>query len=400
MRSPIPRAIVCSVLAGSVCLAGAFDITAKRGVILDDATGKVLWEKDADTPAFPASTTKIMTAMLLIERAKPDEIIVAPPDTEEVTGSSMHLRPGERVRARDLLSAILLRSANDGAHAVAVHLAGSDLEFAKLMNERAKAIGCTHTHFHNPHGLNDDEHTVSARDLGLIAREAMKYPAFREVVSHRAVTIERSMNLEDRVMVSRNKALRQDPTIDGIKTGYTVPAGHCFVGSATRGGRRVITVILDSADWQEDNRQMLDWAFAQTELREVAGPGTTVGRVAVVGGNTATVAAAPQHPVVHAEAKGSLQPASIRLLPRNELRAPIRKGDLLGQAEFRDADGFIQHVPIVAAEDLKRRPWLQALAANVGPFAPWMAFAGVAGYAVRRRRTVRRSKSRRSQHAR
>lgn len=386
MRPLIPRIVVCLAVAGCAAWGAAFDITAKRGVILDEATGKVLWQKDSDSPAFPASTTKIMTALLLIEHVGPEEIIVAPEDTEQVTGSSMHLRPGERVPARDLLSAILLRSANDGAHAIAVHLAGSDLEFAKLMNRRAAALGCTHTHFRNPHGLNDAEHTVSAHDLALIAREAMRYPAFREVVSRRAVTIARSMNLEDRVMVSRNKALRNDPTIDGIKTGYTVPAGHCFVGSATRNGRRVITVVLDSEDWQDDNRRMLDWAFAETELREVARLGTVLGRIPVLGGAQAQIAVAPERAVFQVAPKGTPHAPTVRLVPRADLRAPIRKGAVLGEAEFRDADGFAQRVPVVAASDLAPRPWLLATAASLGPFAPWMAVAGVAGYAVRKRK--------------
>lgn len=398
MRLLIPRLVAGTVLLAAAAAVGAFDISAKRGVILDATTGKVLWAKDADTPAFPASTTKIMTAMLLIERTKPDEIVVAPPDTEEVTGSSMHLRPGERVRAADLLSAILLRSANDGAHAVAVHLAGSDLAFADLMNERAKALGCANTHFHNPHGLNDEEHTVSARDLALIAREAMRYPAFRDVVRQRAVTIERSMNLEDRVMVSRNKALREDPSVDGIKTGYTVPAGHCFVGSATREGRRVITVVLDSADWQDDNRRMLDWGFAETTLRRVAAPGQVVGRLPVENGRSEAVPVAPTRAVDVVALQGDPAAPQVRLSPREGLRAPVRTGDAVGVAEYHYADGFVQRVPLVAAQDLDARPWLHALASAVGNWVPWVAFAGVAGYAVRRR-TARRSRPARRRHA-
>lgn len=251
------------------------EVSAKSAVILDAESGEVLWAKDAETPRYPASTTKIMTALLLIEHAKPDDVIVAPADIESVKESSMHLKPGERVTAHDMLYALLLRSANDGCVAVADHVAGSVPAFAAMMNARARELGCTHTHFDNPNGLNDTKHTISAHDLALIAREAMRHPEFREVVRLVKHRITRSIDTKDTWMVNRNKWLRKDPTADGIKTGWTIPAGHCYVGSATRQGFRVITVVLKSDHWQEDHKRMLHWAFASFKPEYAVAAGET-----------------------------------------------------------------------------------------------------------------------------
>src|SRR5947209_8040193 len=241
------------------------DVSASSAIVMDAQSGKVLWSKDPNTPRFPASTTKIMTAMLLIERCLPTDVITAPPGVDKVEGASLHLVPGEQLTAQEMLYGILLRSANDGCVAVAYHISGSVPAFVQLMNQRARELGCKNTHFDNPNGLNDDEHTISAMDLAIIARAAMQYPAFREAAGSRKHTLQRTVNTQDRFLTNHNKYLEMDSTADGIKTGWTRPAGHCYVGSATRNGYRVITVLLHSADWKQDHPKMLDWAFANHE---------------------------------------------------------------------------------------------------------------------------------------
>ncbi len=149
-----------------------YDVSAKSAIIIDAGSGKVLWSKNAESSMFPASTTKIMTALLLIEHCKMTDMITAPADIEKVKEASMHLKPGEQVSVHDMLYALMLRSANDGCYAVATHISGSVEEFSKLMNLRARQAGCTHTHFHNPNGLNDRDHTTTAHDLALMGRAA------------------------------------------------------------------------------------------------------------------------------------------------------------------------------------------------------------------------------------
>jgi D-alanyl-D-alanine carboxypeptidase (penicillin-binding protein 5/6) len=244
------------------------ELSAKSAIVIDAVSGKILWAKDADALRYPASTTKIMTGMLLLEHCKADDIIVAPLDVTKVREASMHLKPGERVAAHDMLYALMLRSANDGCYAVARHISGSVEAFSKLMNWRAKEIGCTHTHFDNPNGLNDPIHYTTAHDLALMGREAMKYPAFRQAVRTYKYEIQRSSDSRDRLMVNHDKYLLKDPSADGIKTGYTVPAGHCFVGSCSRNGFHVITVVMKSDHWQLDHQALLHWAFGKFQLKD------------------------------------------------------------------------------------------------------------------------------------
>ncbi len=242
-------------------------VTADSAIILDAQSGKVLWGKDMETARFPASTTKIMTALLLIEHCRPDEVITAPPGVDKVEGASLHLVPGEQVTAGEMLYALLLRSANDACVAVADHISGSVPAFCQLMNQRAVQIGCTNTHFDNPNGLNDDKHTISAHDLALVARTAMQYQEFRAVVGIRKHVILRSINQQDRTLVSKNKYLSMDPTADGIKTGWTREAGQCYVGSATRNGYRIITVMLHGTDWKKTMRPCSTGLFKTTTAR-------------------------------------------------------------------------------------------------------------------------------------
>jgi D-alanyl-D-alanine carboxypeptidase len=157
-------------LCGPLAFGGLDGITAESAIVIEASTGKVLFEKDADAKRYPASTTKIMTALLFLENVKPGEMITAPFDVEEVTGSSLHLKPYEQVPAEDVLYALLLRSANDAAYSVALHIGGSERRFAQMMTERAAAMGCTSTNFTNPHGLHDPQHYTTARDLAIIGR--------------------------------------------------------------------------------------------------------------------------------------------------------------------------------------------------------------------------------------
>jgi len=381
------RYLLVTTLVGAVASSYSYDITAKSGIAIDAGSGKVLWMKDADASMFPASTTKIMTGLLLVEHCLPTDIITAPADIEKVKEASMHLKPGERVTARDMLYALMLRSANDGCYAVATHISGSVEAFAKLMNERAKQLGCLHTHFHNPNGLNDPQHTTTAHDLALMGRAAMRYQAFREVVKTYKYEIQRSINQHDRTMVNHDKLLKKDPYAEGIKTGYTVPAGHCFVGSSTRNGFRVITVVMKSQHWQKDDEDLMGWAFHHFEKKEKLAAGQVVGKIHVPGGESKEV------PVALAEAAYTLGPVGshppkateeIETLPK--LAAPLKKGDHVGNLVLKDADGWVQRIPIVAEEDVE--PIHVASLAKGGPSGSTIFFGGalfVGAYLVRGR---------------
>jgi len=328
-------------------------LNAKTAVIIDADTGRVLWSKDALKPMYPASTTKVMTGLLLIEHCTPNEVITAPKDIKNVGEASMHLQPSERVSMRNLLWAIMLRSANDGCYAAAMHVGGSIPSFAKMMNDRAAQLGCKNTHFANANGLHDKNHWTCAYDLALMGREAMKNPLFAETVRTFKYKIARELNQKDLWMVNHNKLLKNDPTTDGIKTGYTVPAGHTFVGSATRNGQRIITALMKSDHWQLDQEAMLNWAYANFDHKTIAHKGDAAGEVAIDGGTAPSVKAVLQADVLDcvqkgtaSGLKGSFQPAKLEL--------PVKEGQVVGNMMYTDSTGFTLRVPAIAATSVDR----------------------------------------------
>jgi len=349
----VALALSAAATAQSKIAAAVPQVSAASSIVIDAESGKVLWQKDADAARFPASTTKIMTAILLIEHCTPDEIIVAPPDIESVKESSMHLKPGEKITAGDMLFALMLRSANDGCVAVADHIAGSVTKFVEMMNARAKELGCTHTHFDNPNGLNDPKHTTTAHDLAIVARAAMRYPAFEQAVRTTKHWIKRDPKIsKDALMFNHDKLLVKDPTADGIKTGWTVPAGRCFVGSATRDGYRVIAVVLKSQDWQKDNTALLDWAFSDHEREYAFKKDQKLGPLPVQGGMVTAVDLVPAYDPVHIWRKEVKKDLQVKFDHPAVVMAPIKKGQKLGQVVLTDEDGFTQTVDLLAAEDV------------------------------------------------
>ncbi|MGC8839761.1 MAG: D-alanyl-D-alanine carboxypeptidase family protein, partial [Anaerolineae bacterium] len=229
---------------------------AEAALLGDESTGEVLWEKNAHQRRAVASTTKIMTALLTLERADLDGEVVVSPAASYTGGNMVGLAPGERLSVRDLLYGLLLNSGNDAATALAEHVAGSAEAFVDLMNARAQALGMADTHFVNPHGLDAEGHYSSAYDLWLLTREAMKNPVFRDIVATPVQT------LGPRTYVNLNLLLTAYPGADGVKTGTSDWAGECLVASATRRGHRLIAVVLHSPDRYGDARALLDWGFA------------------------------------------------------------------------------------------------------------------------------------------
>lgn len=340
---------------GSAADLPPLQLSAKSAIIVEASTGIPVFEKDADAKRFPASTTKIMTALLLLERTRPTEVIFAPEDVEEVTGSSLHLKPLEAVTAHDLLYALMVRSANDGAYTIARHVSGSVEKFAELMNEKAKAIGCTNTHFTNPHGLHDDLHYTTARDLIRIAREAWKLEEFRAAAGTTKYEVSRTVNLEDTVLISRNRALRSDPPSEGIKTGFTRPAGQCFVGSARREGLQFLTVVLGSEDWYGDHQAMVDWAFAHFELREVVKKGDAAVNVKVEGGVEEQIELVYAESVLAPVPKAASLEALVAAHVPRFVKAPVSKDRGVGVARITNGAGWSQEMPLIAAKEVRQQ---------------------------------------------
>ena len=231
-------------------------------ILMEAKTGKVLFAHNAEQSLPPASTTKIATGLLLAQHVPPDQPIRISPNAAKTPGHALGTRPGETLAAKDLLYAVLLPSANDASEAAAEKIAGNDAAFAALMNQLAQDAGANQTHFVNPHGLPATGHLSTAHDLALLARAALRDPRFAAAVRTRTYTITRDGNRPPTPVVNQNDLLGHVPGMDGVKTGYTREAGYCFVGSATRRGRQLITVVLHSSDWRKETIALLDYGFA------------------------------------------------------------------------------------------------------------------------------------------
>ncbi len=330
-------------------------IEGEAGMIIEAISGRVLWQKNPHKRMHPASTTKIVTAMVALESLELDDTLVSPADAKAVGGSTLHLKKGEKLSVEDALYATMLRSANDVCHAFAVQIAGSDAAFAKQMNLWAAEQGALNSNFCNPHGLSEKEHLTTASDLALMAQAAMENEVFAAIVRTPKRTIARSMNEKDTVLLSRNEYLNLDPTADGIKTGYTEAAGRCFVGSATRNGFRVITVVLKSKDAFADHRAMLDWTYQNYRLERTTSPTVALLDVPVAQGEQRSVRARPTVAVPLLARTGAEQ--SVEILWRSDIpvTAPVTAGQPLGEAIVRDSDYTVFRVPIVAAEGVTKK---------------------------------------------
>jgi D-alanyl-D-alanine carboxypeptidase (penicillin-binding protein 5/6) len=240
-------------------------VTARAAIIVDANTGEVLWERNPDVPLPPASTTKVLTAILAIESGRLDDSVTVGPDAAEVAPSKIGLRPGERMALGDLLYAVLLNSANDAATVVADGLAGSETEFAVHMNARARALGARNSHFVNPHGLTAPGHVSTARDLTIFFRHGLGLPQFREILETPRIKVPvQSRRISSVSLHSHNRLLTgYEHRVIG-KTGYTRPAGRCFVGAASGGGREIVIALLGSTDLWGDARRLFGHAFGES----------------------------------------------------------------------------------------------------------------------------------------
>ena len=238
------------------------DIVAKAAVLMEMRTEKILWVKNKDLPRPPASTAKILTASVILDRVALKEIVTVPiTKTTTSKNSGVSLQGGERLGVQDLLYALLLQSSNDAALALASHVGGSTPKFVQLMNQKARSLGALHSHFLNPTGLPQRGQVTTAHDLALITKAALANPDFRRIVATKSYPW-KSLKW-DGVLENSNELLKSYDGAIGVKTGNTREAGHCLVAAAQRGDKALIAVILGSQEkrvWQ-DAKHLLDYGF-------------------------------------------------------------------------------------------------------------------------------------------
>lgn len=331
-------------------------VSADAYVLMDLASGRVLAAKNAHERRAPASTTKIMTAILAIEIGRPDDVVTVSPAAAATPGSSAYLRPGDRYRLGDLLLALLLRSGNDAAVAIAQHLAGSVAAFAGLMNDEARLLGLRDTRFQNPHGLTAPGHFTSAYDLALMARYAMGFPEFRAAVAESEAEISGldAGGREIRRRIRNTNRLLAYGWVTGVKTGTTAAAGDCLVASGSREGEALVAVVLHSDDRWSDALALLDWGFREFAGLTLARMGEPVAQVAVEGGARADVTVVPAADLKVALRR--LEAPHLRLALELPARvpAPVRAGAPIGRLVAWAGSERLGQVPLVAGETVAR----------------------------------------------
>ena len=359
------RAFSCAValwlLVGPVAAAGGEpDVGCARCIVVD-ATGEVLWAR-APRDRYPnASTTKMVTAILAMREASPDEVVTVSATAASIGGGGLDLTAGQTFTVDALIHALLLDSSNEAAVALAEHAAGSAGAFVADMNRYVRAIGATRTHFANPHGLDAEGHYSTARDLATIGLELLRNEYLAEVVATSEATI--ATPTGPRTIENRNLLLESYEGAIGIKTGRTLGAGNVLVAAAERDGRRLVVVAMNSYDTFADSAAMLDWGFARLRRLERMGPlvkeGAEVGALVFDAGSV---------PITAGETLTGLVPrdptrVELSFVASHRARLPIEAGDEIGIVRIATARGTVGTVPALAAGTVDEdagSPWWSA----------------------------------------
>lgn len=329
----LTAALALSVYFSSSLTVSAAGTSAKACVVMEAGSGRILYSKNPDERLPEASTTKIMTALVVAENADADTVVRVPEQAQGVEGSSVYLRAGEHLTVKELLYGLMLQSGNDCAVALALTVGGSIENFAAMMNDKAASLGCGNTNFVNPHGLPDDNHYTSARDLAVISAAAMNNPLVKEIVSTKKINISNEGYGYDRVIVNKNKILSSFEGANGVKTGYTKKAGRCFVGAAERNGMQLIAVVLNCGPMFEESMSLMDEMFDKYEMKNLA-EGVAIPKcVAVKKGRSGSVEVACESEMRFPLKKDGSENGKIRrtLSMTDVLKAPVGKGDKAGE---------------------------------------------------------------------
>lgn len=330
-----------------------FSVSASSAILIEAESGRVLYQKDAHKRRPMASTTKIMTALIALEYGELDKAIKIPCDAVGIEGSSLYLIEGESLTLRELLYAMMLRSANDAAAAIAIAVGGSVSDFAEMMNERAIEMGLKDTHFDNPHGLDSNEHYTTAYELALITAEAMKHDVFFEIVSTYKKALPLNGVADRRLVVNHNRLLRTYDGCVGVKTGFTKKDGRCLVSAAERDGITLIAVTLNAPNDWNDHKIMLDRGFDAVKRVKISSDGIE-GYLPTVGAKCDMIkyGAVGESYAILPKDSGELR--VVIELPRFVF-SPVKKGDVIGRAVFYDGESEVASLPIEALTDAPKR---------------------------------------------
>ncbi len=336
---------------GSVSVSAS--VSAQSYCLMDADSGEILSSVGEDKPLPMASTTKLMTCLLALEKASLSDVVSIHPTAVGTEGSSVYLTKGESLSMENLLYALMLESANDAAVAIALHLSASIAEFSELMNEKAREIGMVNTTFQNPHGLPAENHKSTAKDLAILMSEALKNPAFCEIIATQTKTIP-APNGASRFLSNHNRLLRSYEACIGGKTGFTKAAGRCLVTAAEQNHKKLVCATLAAPDDWNDHQELYEYGFSLYSPVSICEAASLKFTVPVVGGTRSDL------PVVNIDSVSLLlrkdqHVETVVELPRF-LYAPIlMEGQALGEAVFYQNGREVKRIPLVATETVAAR---------------------------------------------
>ncbi len=331
------------------------EISAKGAVLIDAETGRILWEQNCHEHLPPASTTKVLTALLALEHGNLTDIYTVPDDFINDGEASIWLEPGEQQSLENLMYSMLLRSANDAAQIIAIGIAGNQETFVKMMNDKVAELGLTDSHFVTPNGLHHDNHYTSAYDLAMITREAVTYPLFNQIIVTNRWQLPWADNDYDRVVYNRNQLLDIYEYADGVKNGYTKEAGNCLVSSATKDGMRLIAVVLNCSNMYEESKSLFEYGFATYERHDVAMAKAEYGMIPVTKGKQKEISVLIGEDAYLPIVKGKTPDIVTSVELPKTLTAPVKKGDIIGVITYENkTDGAKVTVPLLAGENVLR----------------------------------------------
>ena len=352
MMKKIISILVAFSLGISCCFiakADGFEVSAKAAIVVNAETGGVIFSQNADEKLPMASTTKIMTAILLCENCELKNTVVATKEMVTVEGSSMGLLEGDVVSFEALLYGMMLPSGNDAATTAAIAMAGSLESFALMMNKKAAEIGMDSTNFVTPSGLDADEHYSTARDMAKLAVYAMQNPIFRKAVSSETKTLQYGNPPYRRTLKGHNKILSLYEGGNGIKTGYTSKSGKCLVSSAERNGKRVIAVTLNDSSTLENHSKLLDLGFERLVLKELTVPERLELKIIAETELSAELQKIEEAMYLTSEEAENL---SYKIKFKNMIYAPVKKGETLGEMEYFLDGRKIKSIELKAANGI------------------------------------------------
>jgi len=338
-------------------------VTARSAVVMEAKTGRVLYERNMGDRRFPASTTKIMTLIIALEKGNLDDVVKVGPHAAGTEGSTLWLEEGDEITLRELLYGMMLHSGNDATVAVAEHIAGSVDAFARLMTDKAHEIGAKDTNFVNANGLPDDAHYTTAHDLALIASYGYTLPEFEKIVSTKEITFPWVKDDTHRLR-NENQMLWLYEGGNGVKTGYTDAAGRCLVSAAKRDGIQLVAVVLDSNWMWNDSILLLDYGFSKIDRTTVVKKHAQVGTVAVTGSRARRLGVQTKDEIVLPVVDGTAGYEQTIDLP-HAVKAPIKKGDVVGTLRVSYEGKEVAKTDLVAMQDAEQKSFFLTVWKNV-----------------------------------